>query len=152
MEAYHSCLVFEGGAFHVDGEGTLVTTESVVLNPNRNPGIDKAQAEIELCRATGATKVIWMPGDLASETADMTDGHVDGKMCFVEPGVVLFEIDSDPNGLHAELERENRRALEMATDAKDKASEMASDAKDKAKEMAEDAEAKVEEMKKGSDE
>lgn len=118
MDAYHSCLVMEGGAFHVDGEGTLVTTESVVLNPNRNPGLDREQAEIELCRATGASKIIWLPGDLNGDTTDMTDGHVDGITCFVEPGIVLFERDSASEGVYAELERENRRALELATDAR----------------------------------
>ncbi len=117
MQAYHSCLVMEGGALHVDGDGTLVTTESVVLNPNRNPGIDRQQAEIELCRATGAEKVVWLPGDPEGATTDMTDGHVDGIMCFIEPGVVLFERDSSAVGVYAELERENRRALELATDA-----------------------------------
>lgn len=118
MEVYRSCLTLEGGALQVDGEGTLVTTESVVLNPNRNPGMDKTQAEIELCRATGASKVIWLPGDPHGDTTDMTDGHVDGIMCFVEPGVVLFERDSAAAGIYAELERENRRALELATDAR----------------------------------
>jgi agmatine deiminase len=118
MDAYHSSLVMEGGALHVDGEGTLVTTESVVLNPNRNPGIDREQAEIELCRATGAHKIVWLPGDLNGDTTDMTDGHVDGIMCFIEPGVVLFERDSAVSGIYAELERENRRALELAIDAR----------------------------------
>ena len=118
MDAYHSCLVMEGGALHVDGDGTLVTTESVVLNANRNPGIDRQQAEIELCRATGARKIIWLPGDLNGDTTDMTDGHVDGIMCFVEPGVVLFERDAAAEGVYAELERDNRRALELATDAR----------------------------------
>ncbi|MEM7562177.1 MAG: agmatine deiminase family protein [Pseudomonadota bacterium] len=118
MEAYHSSLVLEGGAIHVDGEGTLVTTESVVLNANRNWGMDHAQAEAELCRATGAQKVIWLPGDPDGETTDMTDGHVDGIMCFVEPGVVLFERDVSSEGIYARLEQENRRALELATDAK----------------------------------
>ena len=118
MPAYRSSLVMEGGALHVDGEGTLVTTESVVLNQNRNWGMDKEQAEIELCRATGATKVIWLPGDLKSETSDMTDGHVDGIMCFVKPGVVMVERDISGDKVMAELDRENRLALELATDAK----------------------------------
>jgi agmatine deiminase len=118
MPAYRSSLVMEGGALHVDGEGTLVTTESVVLNQNRNWNMDKEQAEIELCRATGATKVIWLPGDLESETSDMTDGHVDGVMCFVKPGVVMVERDMSGYSVAAELDRENRRALELATDAK----------------------------------
>ncbi len=117
MECYHSSLTLEGGAIHLDGEGVLVTTESVVLNQNRNSGMNKAQAEIELCRATGATKVVWLPGDLNGITGDMTDGHVDGIMCFVKPGVVMFESDISAQGELAKLERDNRRALELATDS-----------------------------------
>ncbi len=118
VPAYRSCLTVEGGALHVDGDGTLVTTESVVLNPNRNPGLDKAQAEVELCRATGAEKVVWLPGDPDGITGDMTDGHIDGILCFVAPGVVLFESDLSAAPDIAALERENRRALELATDAR----------------------------------
>ena len=118
MDNYHSCLTLEGGAIHVDGEGTLVTTESVVLNENRNWGMDKKQAEVELCRATGAERIIWLPGDPKGNTTDMTDGHVDGVMCFVKPGVVIFERDSSSEGIYAQLEKENRRALELATDAR----------------------------------
>lgn len=118
LEAYRSSLTLEGGALHVDGDGTLVTTESVVLNPNRNPGLDKAQAEIELCRATGADEVVWLPGDPDGITGDMTDGHVDGILCFVAPGVVLFELDRSADPDIAALERDNRRALELATDAR----------------------------------
>ena len=95
-----------------------MTTESVVLNENRNWGMDKTQAEVELCRATGAEKVTWLPGDLQSETTDMTDGHVDGIMCFVEPGVVMVEKDVSDDDSFAKLDRENRRALELATDAR----------------------------------
>ena len=117
MSAYRSSLTMEGGALHVDGEGTLVTTESVVLNENRNWALNKEQAEVELCRATGAKKVIWLPGDLESETSDMTDGHVDGVMCFVKPGVVMVEKDIVNEGVYAEIERENRLALENSIDA-----------------------------------
>jgi len=116
-DAYHSSLTMEGGGLHVDGNGTLVTCESVVLNPNRNWGLDKKQAEVELCSATGAKKVIWLPGDLKGDTADMTDGHIDGIMCFVKPGVVIFEMDSASEGIERKLEQENRRALELARDA-----------------------------------
>ena len=118
LPAYHSSLTLEGGGFHVDGDGTLMTTESVVLNPNRNWGMDRQQAEIELCRATGAKTVVWLPGDPDGITGDMTDGHVDGIACFVEPGVVLFEFDRSAPPEIAALERENRRALELATDAR----------------------------------
>ena len=54
----------------------------------------------------------------------MTDGHVDGITCFVKPGVVLFESDPGAEGEFAALERENRRALELATDAQGRSLEI----------------------------
>ena len=117
MGCYRSSLTIEGGAIHVDGAGTLVTTESVALNANRNFGMNHAEAEAELCRGTGASKVIWLPGDPDGITGDMTDGHVDGIMCFVKPGVALVESDPSLGDDIARLDAENRRALELATDA-----------------------------------
>src|SRR5208282_865206 len=90
---YQSSLCLEGGGIHTDGEGTVITTESVVLNANRNPGIDKRAAERELCEALGATQVIWLPGDPGGQHVDITDGHVDGLVAYVRPGVVIFESD-----------------------------------------------------------
>jgi agmatine deiminase len=114
---YQSSLCLEGGAIHSDGEGTVITTESVVLNANRNPGITKAAAERELCAALGATKVIWLPGDPESIFVDITDGHVDGLVSYVKPGVVIFESDPSSTGSPLRLTADNRRALETATDA-----------------------------------
>jgi agmatine deiminase len=114
---YQSSLCLEGGAIHTDGQGTVITTESVVLNANRNPGIGKAAAERELCEALGATKVIWLPGDPQSIFVDITDGHVDGLMSFVKPGVVIYESDPSATGSALRLAADNRRALETATDA-----------------------------------
>ena len=68
-------LVAEGGGITVDGEGTVITTESCFLHTNRNPGWSKKEVEDELCRTLGAKKVIWLPGNV-DETE--TDGHVDG--------------------------------------------------------------------------
>jgi agmatine deiminase len=115
---YQSSLCLEGGAIHTDGEGTVITTESVVLNANRNPGISKAAAERELCAALGASKVIWLPGDPESVYVDITDGHVDGLVSFVKPGVVIFESDPKATGAALRLAADNRRALESATDAR----------------------------------
>ena len=114
---YHSSLCLEGGAIHTDGAGTVITTESVALNPNRNPGITKAAAELELHHALGSTKVIWLPGDPESVFVDITDGHVDGLVSFVKPGVVIYESDPSATGAAMRLAAENRRALETAVDA-----------------------------------
>jgi agmatine deiminase len=114
---YQSSLCLEGGAIHTDGEGTVITTESVVLNSNRNPGIDKRAAEHELCEALGATRVIWLPGDPDGVFVDITDGHIDGLLSFVRPGVVVFESDPSASGAALRLAADNRRALETAVDA-----------------------------------
>ncbi|MFV3289284.1 agmatine deiminase family protein [Pseudomonas sp. NY11955] len=117
LDGFSTSLCNEGGAIHVDGEGTLITTESVLLNPNRNPGIGKAEFEACFARYLGISKTIWLPGDPQYVTGDMTDGHVDGVCAFARPGVLLVDATHDPHSVYAEVVRENRRALELATDA-----------------------------------
>ena len=94
---FPSWLVAEGGGVTVDGEGTIITTESCFLNKNRNPKRSKSEIEDELCRTLGGTKVIWIPGDI-EETE--TDGHIDGIAAFIEPGRVLIEVNSDKSDPH----------------------------------------------------
>ncbi|ENB9662744.1 MULTISPECIES: agmatine deiminase family protein [Pseudomonas] len=117
LDGFSTSLCNEGGAIHVDGEGTLITTESVLLNPNRNPGISKAEFEACFARYLGISKTIWLPGDPQYVTGDMTDGHVDGVCAFARPGVLLVDATHEQHSVYAEVVRENRRALELATDA-----------------------------------
>jgi len=117
LDGFSTCLCNEGGAIHVDGEGTLITTESVLLNRNRNPGIGKAEFEACFARYLGIRKTIWLPGDPQYATGDMTDGHVDGVCAFARPGVLLVDATHDHGSVYAGVVRENRRALELATDA-----------------------------------
>lgn len=117
LECFGTPLSNEGGAIHVDGEGTLITTESVLLNPNRNPGMSKAEIEDIFARLLGIKKTIWLPGDPNYVTGDMTDGHVDGVCAFARPGVLLVDATHDQHSTYAQVVRENRRALELATDA-----------------------------------
>lgn len=101
-------MVAEGGGLEVNGEGVLLTTESVLLNPNRNPGLDKAAAEGLLRGALGVESIAWLKAGLA---ADDTDGHIDTLTRFVAPDVVVTVVDPDPGGPnHATLER-NRAEL-----------------------------------------
>ncbi len=124
LECFGTPLGSEGGAIHVDGEGTLITTESVLLNPNRNPGMTKAEVEAIFARLLGIKKTIWLPGDPDHVTGDMTDGHVDGVCAFARPGVLLVDATHDRGSVYAEVVRENRRALELATDARGRRFEM----------------------------
>jgi agmatine deiminase len=112
---YRSRLVAEGGGFLSDGEGTVITAETCILNSNRNPGWSKAQAEAELRAMLGAKKVIWLPGDPYDTS---TDGHVDGYVALVKPGTVLCEVVADPEDPRFSIMAENRRVLETQTDAR----------------------------------
>ena len=116
LSMHRADLRLEGGAVAVDGEGTLLTTESCVLHPNRNPGMSRHDVERELCHALGVKKVIWLPGELSA--GDCTDGHIDGLACFARPGLVLLETATDPDSARSEVLRENRRALRGVTDAR----------------------------------
>lgn len=97
-QRYHTQgFVLEGGSIHVDGEGTLITTEECLLNRNRNPHLDRGQIERILADHLAVEKIIWLPDGLFN---DETDGHVDNFCCYVRPGEVLLawtDDASDPN-------------------------------------------------------
>lgn len=114
-DRFSSWLVAEGGGVTVDGEGTIITTESCFLNKNRNPGRTRQEIENELCRTLGSTKVIWIPGD-PEETE--TDGHIDGIAAFIEPGRVLVEVNPDKTDPHCAVGVANTNALAGQTDAR----------------------------------
>ena len=115
VAVYESRLSVEGGGFYSDGEGTLITAETCVLNPNRNPGVTKAEAEAELKAMLGIQKVIWLPGDV-TDTA--TDGHVDGYIAPIKPGALLLEVVADKDDPRFEIMAENTRVLKTETDAR----------------------------------
>lgn len=94
-------LILEGGSIDVDGGGTLLTTESCLLNPNRNPELGRAEIEQVLRSWLGVTSICWLGEGIAG---DDTDGHVDDITRFVAPGVVATAVEpdsADPN--HAPL-------------------------------------------------
>jgi agmatine deiminase len=120
---YRSALVAEGGAVHSDGLGTLLTTESVLLDPLRNPGWTKQQVDDELCRQLGATKVIWLPRGLTGDMTSLvggngTNGHVDVFCAWVRPGRVVLHDQPDPQHPDHEVLAEAFEILSAATDAR----------------------------------
>ncbi|MEO8723670.1 MAG: agmatine deiminase family protein [Sphingobium sp.] len=89
--------IFEGGAVDTDGTGLFVTTEQCLLNPNRNPSLDKGQIETLLAGSLGLTDMLWLGDGLVN---DHTDGHVDNLARFVAPSVIAIPqatTDDDPN-------------------------------------------------------
>ena len=110
---YAAPIVLEGGAFFVDGEGTLVTTEGPVLDPNRNPGLTKAAFEQVADDYLGAPHVVWL---VAAPDRD-TDGHIDGVAQYARPGGLLLLVPADPGDDNFSFARENLRRLRGAADA-----------------------------------
>lgn len=116
LPRFSTAMVLEGGAITVDGDGTLITTESCLLHPSRNPSMTKDEIERELKGMLGVEKVIWLVAGLGREEDPDTDGHVDGVAAFVGPARVLLHMVRDPRHPDYENLRENRRRLET-TDA-----------------------------------
>jgi len=116
VRRFEAPFVLEGGAFLVDGEGTLVTTEGVLLNPNRNPGMSRAQIERGLGDYLGAERVIWLQ---AYPDRD-TDGHIDGIAQYVSPGTLLLAVPADPADHNHDLAPENLRRLSVESDARER--------------------------------
>ena len=114
-----SNLVNEGGAIHVDGEGTVLATESVQLDPGRNPGITKEEVEVEFARTLGATKVHWLPRGLARDTEEFgTRGHVDIVATISSPGTVLIHSQQNPEHPDYAICQELISTFHGASDAK----------------------------------
>ena len=107
-------MVLEGGSIHVDGEGTLITTEQCLLNKNRNPNLTKEDIEKNLRDYFGVKKVIW----LKHGTDEGTDGHIDNVACFVGPGVVSAMTCRDKSDTYYHILNENLEILKTSTDHK----------------------------------
>lgn len=108
-------LVAEGGAIESDGLGTVITTETCLMNANRNPGMTEAEIDHALKRAAPARHVIWLWG---SEADVVTDGHVDGICRFIRPGLVVLEVIEDPQDPEYHDMKENAARLRAARDAR----------------------------------
>lgn len=92
-----SPMVNEGGGIHVDGAGTVLVTETVQLDPRRNPGWTRGAVERELRRTLGVRDVIWLPRGLTRDYGEFgTRGHVDIVATMPEPGTVLLHVQPDP--------------------------------------------------------
>ncbi len=108
---YRCPLVLEGGAVHTDGVGTLLTTEDVVLDPDRNPGWTRADATAVLRDHLGVQDVVWLPSGIPG---DETGGHIDDLACFTSPGVVVLSWCDDPGDSHADVSHSAETALQAA--------------------------------------
>jgi agmatine deiminase len=115
MDRYKAPIVLEGGSIHVDGEGTLVTTEECLLNPNRNPTLSKDDIEIVLKNYINVSKIIWLGRGVYN---DETSGHVDNLCCFLKPGVLALTWTDDISDPQYEISMDALQRLEHARDAR----------------------------------
>jgi agmatine deiminase len=115
LDYYCAPLVMEGGSIHVDGEGTLLTTEECLLNKNRNPGLTRPQIEAYLRDYTAADTILWLN---AGVYQDETDGHVDNLACFLRPGLVALTWTDDHNDPQYPISKDAYDRLVKFTDAK----------------------------------
>ena len=106
-------IVLEGGSIDVNGEGCLLTTEQCLLNPNRNPRLNREQIEDYLRGYLGVTKILWLHEGIVG---DDTDGHIDDIARFVSPGHIICPIEDDPADANYEILQDNLKRLEQMTD------------------------------------
>ncbi|WP_299003978.1 agmatine deiminase [uncultured Caulobacter sp.] len=117
-DRYAPDFVLEGGSIDVDGEGTVLTTEECLLNPNRNPDLDRAGIEARLRDYLGVETVLWLGKGVH---LDETDGHVDNLCRFVAPGEVVLTWTDDPADPQYPISQDALRRLEGYRDAKGRA-------------------------------
>lgn len=113
-ELVDSTMTNEGGGIQVDGTGRVVLTETVQLDPGRNPGWTKAQVEAELTRTIGTTNAIWLPRGLTRDHDTFgTRGHSDILAAFTTPDMLLMHRQDAQSHPDHEIARANRRAVEQ---------------------------------------
>jgi len=124
-EMFSSSMVNEGGGIHVDGEGTVMVTETVQLDPGRNPTLNAERVETELRSFLDVDRVIWLPRGLTKDYDRFgTRGHVDIIAAFPRPGAVLVHVQSAPDHPDFAVSQANLEVLRRATDARGRALEI----------------------------
>jgi agmatine deiminase len=108
LPVYRPGIVMEGGSIDVNGLGTLLTTESCLLNPNRNPSLSRPEIEEYLRRYLGVSHVLWLGDGIAG---DDTDGHVDDLTRFVDPSTVVTVVEENLADENYEPLQENLERL-----------------------------------------
>lgn len=117
-EVLDSSLVNEGGGIHTDGMGTLLLTETVQLDPRRNPNATKESVEVEMSRLLGVHHFIWLPRGLYRDTQEFgTNGHVDIVATIPSPGRLLLHSQTNPEHPDYALTQELRDLFSDARDA-----------------------------------
>ncbi len=108
-------MVLEGGSIEVNGKGLLITTESCLLNPNRNPDMSKEEIEESLKNIFGVGKILWLKDGIVG---DDTDGHIDDITRFVNENTVVTAFEENKEDENYQILMENYERLKSYTDSK----------------------------------
>jgi len=122
LPCFKSQVTGEGGGLEYDGDGTLILNESCWVNDNRNPGWSRGKIEAELKAGLGVEKVIWLPGVRGQ---DITDGHIDGSVRIVRPGILIVGGYPGDKSEWGRASTEARKILSKATDARGRSFQIA---------------------------
>jgi agmatine deiminase len=106
-------IVLEGGSIDVNGAGDLMTTESCLLNPNRNPSLSRTEIEEYLRSYLGVTNILWLGDGIAG---DDTDGHIDDLARFVAPRTIVTVVESEPADANYRVLNDNLAQLQALRD------------------------------------
>lgn len=106
-------IVMEGGSIELNGAGTLLTTEACLLNPNRNPHLNKEQIELHLREFLGVSNILWLGEGIVG---DDTDGHIDDLSRFTDASTIVTVIEEDPADENYAILQENFRRLQTLRD------------------------------------
>jgi agmatine deiminase len=117
LPLYTPGIVLEGGSIEVNGQGTLLTTESCLLNPNRNPHLSQKEIGRYLRDYLGVTKILWLEDGIAG---DDTDGHIDDLTRFVNPTTLVTALEEDPNDVNYHPLQANYQKLRTFRDQNDR--------------------------------
>jgi agmatine deiminase len=113
FEVIEPGVVLEGGSIDVNGAGSLLTTESCLLNPNRNPELSRIEIEDYLKTYLGVSNVLWLGDGIAG---DDTDGHIDDLARFVTRDTIVTVVEEDPADANYQILRENLNRLRKMRD------------------------------------
>ena len=116
VPVFYPRMILEGGAIDMNGAGALLTTESCLLNPNRNPNLSREEIEQRLRDFLGVREILWLGDGIAG---DDTDGHIDDLARFVSERTVVTVVEDDPHDEnYAPLQENLARLREMKIDGR----------------------------------
>lgn len=114
-----SSMINEGGGIHVNGQGTILLTETVQLGKGRNSDWTKEQVEAEFHKLLGTSKAVWIKRGLTRDYDEFgTRGHIDIVACFSDENTILYHDQQNPEHPDFDVSQEVRKTLEQETNFK----------------------------------